>query len=269
MANSARKIRLVRNLFFLLVLYAIAVCPVTAQGSGNPSSGELETMLELYGWLPVDITIQAHGGDTFELELSDVVDNLDFITEFLVAARKNKWAIFFDTIFIDVEFDGEGEVRVGDRFRRNDDYDIGVEAWILELILSYAVLETEGTRLEVLAGSRLLWEDIRFNFDVGQAGGEVKDTFSSWDAVVGIRGVTDISKNKKWYISYHGEIGAGEADLTWQALLGVNYKFKKFTFYVGWRHIDWQMDTSGTSGGELMDGEYGTGPIIGAKFLFD
>jgi hypothetical protein len=265
--NNARKTRLVRNLLCLLALYAVAVCPVAAQGSGNSKSGELETMLELYAWLPVDITIQMHGGDTFELEASDLLDNLNFVTEFMVGARKNKWTFFFDTILMDLEFDGGGEVRLGDSFRRDDDYDIDLEAWILDAILSYAVLETKGTRLEVLGGVRLLWEDITFAFDLGQADGEIGDTFSSWDGVVGMRGVTDLSK--KWYISYYGDIGAGEADLTWQALLGVNYKFKKFTLFAGWRHIDYQMDTDGTSGGELIDGEYGTGPLIGAKFLFD
>jgi hypothetical protein len=43
-----------------------------------------------------------------------------------------------------------------------------------------------------------------------------------WDGVVGLQG--DIGLPKSFFIPYYVDIGTGQSDFTWQAILGVGYK---------------------------------------------
>ena len=66
---------------------------------------------------------------------------------------------------------------------------------------------------------------------------------SNWDAVVGLRGETDLSD--RWYLTYYGDVGAGDSDLTWQAAAAVNYRLEKVALSLGYRYIEWDFDDFG------------------------
>ena len=52
---------------------------------------------------------------------------------------------------------------------------------------------------------------------------------SNWDAVVGLRGKTDM--NDKWYLTYYGDVGASDSDLTRQVAAAVNYRLEKVALF--------------------------------------
>jgi len=78
---------------------------------------------------------------------------------------------------------------------------------------------TERLSVDVIAGARYI--DLSLDFDLGlqsQRFGRPIDTHASdgvWDAVVGVRGHADL--NRRWYLPYHLDVGAGQSELTWQA----------------------------------------------------
>ena len=89
----------------------------------------------------------------------------------------------------------------------------------------------------------------------------VKDEESggNWDAVVGLRGNTRF--NEKWYMSYYGDIGTGDSDLTWQAMAALFYHFKKAEVGVGYRYLDFDLNDFGP-----IDELKLKGPFLGVKF---
>ena len=253
----------IRTLFCLLALCAFPVAPAFAAGSGNPSD-EWEFLVEPYGWFP-EVTVEDKTGEEFKLTLDDLIRGADFAYEVVLGARKNKWTFFLDTIYMDLSWDDDGSANLIGR-PVHTDVEIDMKVWLVTLLASYAFLETEKTRLEVLFGVQFLSEDIGFEFDVGPLGEKIETDFNALDGLVGLRGVTDLSE--KWYVSYYGSIGTGESDLVWNAQLGVNRKFRNVTAYAGWRHADFEMDEGGSSGGQLINGQYATGPVLGAKWIF-
>ena len=82
-----------------------------------------------------------------------------------------------------------------------------------------------------------------------------------WDGIVGVKGRFDLNEN--WYLPYHLDIGAGDSDLTWQALGGVGYRFNWGDVLLAYRHLHYDQGDSGL----LQDLEF-SGPVLGANFNF-
>ncbi len=82
-----------------------------------------------------------------------------------------------------------------------------------------------------------------------------------WDAVVGIKGAYRVNEN--WFLPYHFDIGAGDSDLTWQALAGVGYSYGWGDVLLVYRHLNYDQDDSGL----VQDLEF-SGPAIAINFNF-
>jgi len=107
--------------------------------------------------------------------------------------------------------------------------------------------------------------DLDFNISaVGPFGPwreKVSNSGHVWDGIVGLRGRTALSD--KWYLTYHADIGAGDSDLTWQALVGLNYRFSKVDAAFRYRYLKWEFDDNDT-----FDDLDLSGPYAGARFSF-
>ena len=80
-------------------------------------------------------------------------------------------------------------------------------------------------------------------------------------AIVGVRG--EIKLDDKWFMPYQADIGGGQSQLTWQAFLGVGYKYKWGEVVLGYRYLDYNFK----SGWLVEDLSFG-GPLLGAKYHF-
>jgi hypothetical protein len=50
-----------------------------------------------------------------------------------------------------------------------------------------------------------------------------------WDGIVGARGQI-LFPSSNWFIPYYADVGTGDCNLTWQAMLGLGYRFD-------WGHV--------------------------------
>jgi hypothetical protein len=62
-------------------------------------------------------------------------------------------------------------------------------------------------------------------------------------------------------VPYYVDVGAGDSDLTWQAVLGIAYSFGWGDMGVVWRHLDYDVGSSGP----IQDINF-SGPAAGATF---
>lgn len=126
----------------------------------------------------------------------------------------------------------------------------------------YALKEAEQWRLDGVFGLRYINLKTDVTLDLGPGAViPVTDKSDLWDAVIGLRGRTNLSE--RWYITYYGDVGAGDSDLTWQALGGINYSFGRLDVGIGYRHLEWQLEKGG-----LLDKLAISGPYAGIGYRF-
>ena len=62
---------------------------------------------------------------------------------------------------------------------------------------------------------------------------------------------------------YYIDVGAGDSDLTWNAMLGMSREFGWGELVIAYRHLDYDQDANG-----LLQNFSFSGPGIGARFNF-
>jgi hypothetical protein len=62
-----------------------------------------------------------------------------------------------------------------------------------------------------------------------------------WDAIIGVKGRFELGADKKWFVAYYLDVGAGDSKSTWQAVAGVGYSFGWGDIVGAWRHLDYRM----------------------------
>lgn len=82
--------------------------------------------------------------------------------------------------------------------------------------------------MDIIAGARYFYLRENLGLKINIASLNVFDrsvTVSDhvWDAIVGVKG--HVNLDAKWYLPYNVDIGAGDSDLTLQAMAGVGYRF--------------------------------------------
>ena len=85
---------------------------------------------------------------------------------------------------------------------------------------------------------------------------------SVWDGVIGVRGSVDLNEN--WFLPYHADVGAGQSDLTWQAMGGVGYRFGWGELILAYRYLEWDLMSD-----RRLDTISFSGPGLAAKFYFN
>lgn len=201
-------------------------------------------------------------GDEIDISFSDLVRNLDMGLMAALAARKDRWIVIGDLIYLDVSNDTDATGKIIDQPTPLD-VKLELKGLIGNLAGGYRFFENDTTGLTVLGGVRYLNLDTDLTFDIGR--GLIEETVSEsghvWDGFIGMRGTTDLSD--RWYLTYYGDVGTGESDLTWQALAGVNYRFEKVDAVLGYRYLDWRFRDN-----EVFDDLNISGPFAGVKFRF-
>jgi hypothetical protein len=216
---------------------------------------------EVYLW-GAGIGGKSAAGSDIDVDFGDLIDNLELGFMGTLAAAKGKWTLFADLIYLDLEDDTTSTVNVIGRPIRTE-VDTELKGFISTFGGAYQVMETDTTRLNLLAGARYLWLDLDLELDVGEPiRRKFSDSGNFWDGVVGLRGKTDL--NEKWYLTYYADVGTGDSDLTWQALAAVSYRFQKVDAVVGYRYLDWDFDDDN----EAFDDLNISGPFAGVKFGF-
>ncbi len=241
------------------------------------SSDDWQFAATIYGWFP-DIggntSFQSGAGGTIDVDISTILDHLKMTAQGSFEIRKGQWGVFTDLVYLDV---GEASSQT-----RNPDIsglpipasvttalDFDLKSLFWTLAGSYRVADSEGSTVDVLLGARLAsikpaidWE---FSGDFGPVTpppltGSREESVEQWDAIVGVRGRLAFGAEHKWVVPYHFDVGTGDSDLTFQAMVGLAYTFGWGDLGVAWRYLDYDLKS-----GPVADMNF-SGPALGAAF---
>jgi len=235
------------------VLLIIGMMGWTGPACAGEAAGDSDWKFgaELYLW-GASIGGTAFTGKNIEVEFDDIIDKLEFAFMGAFAAHKGKWTFLTDVIYMDVS--------------DSNDLSPGVEAtadlttWVVTPMVGYNVIQEGMSRLDLLGGARYL--SVEPSITVDPPGGGREESQSVWDAVVGARGVVDVAKNL--FLVGVLDVGAGDSDLTWQALGGIGYRFKHFSLVAAYRYMAWDL----ADAVKMLDDLEIHGPGLGFQFAF-
>jgi hypothetical protein len=232
----------------------------------------------VYGFFP-DISGSAAfpaGGTDINIDAETLVENTDLGFMGLFEARKGRWGLFTDLIWLDLgdSKDATSELAIGGGTDLppgvTADVSLDVDARIWTLGGSYRVLSKRAAELDVVAGARLLDLDgnleYAFNTDIGPFAGPARagsagSSLEAWDAIVGAKGRVAFGADREWVVDYYADVGTGDSDLTWQAVAGVGRSFGWGEVSAAWRHLDYGFD----SDSKIEDLDF-DGPALGLTF---
>lgn len=223
---------------------------------GNAQDAKWDFTGYLYLWGPA-LSGETTTGGSIDISFSGILDNLDFALMGAVEARRGKFSIFADALYLDLSDDQDAAVGPG--FPASADTD--VRGTVFSGSVGYDLVDNAGTRVAVLGGFRGMDLDTSANLSVASGSRRVSGGINKWDAIVGVRGTTQIAD--RWGLSYYADIGAGESDLTAQLSAAVNYRINNWDLVFGYRYLTWDLGDS-----QVLSDLTFQGPFIGARFRF-
>ncbi len=245
-----------------------------------------------YLWLPsIDGKVSygpSNGGSAnVSIDADDYLDNLDFAFMLTGEARKGRWLIGTDVMYLDfsnagstvrsVDFNpGSGPINIA-----TADLDVGsrssLEAWVWTLAGGYAVVQEPRASLDVIGGFRLLYLDVesdwRLSADITGTGplgetatfertGSVGESEDLWAGIVGIKGRVRLGEGN-WFANYYADLGGGSSLFTWQGAAGIGATFGWGDVVLDYRYLYYDQ-----SGDKLVQDLSFGGLALGANFRF-
>ena len=276
----------------VLTLLCLAI---SGTAVGETSADEWQFQLTPYIWLPtIDGTLNygpppgSGGSPDVEIGPTDWLELLNFGVLIAGSARKGRFSIFTDFVYLSMTRNGDGRVVSVDGTVSGPGGSISVpvsadltlntrtdfDGLVWTLAAGYTVKQTATSSLDIFGGARLFSIDFSTRWDLAAAittpggvellaaqGGVGSDT-DLWDAIVGVRGHIDI-RNGKWSVPYYLDIGTGSSDMTWSAMTGLTRSFGWGEILFVYRHLEYDEDFDG-----LMQNFSFSGPAVGASFRF-
>jgi hypothetical protein len=275
-----------------VVLTAITLCASSAMAqSVKPSADAWQYSITPYLWLPaVDGNLRfgppAAGGATpnVSVDAETMLGALDFAFMFSADARKGKWSIATDLIYLDLSSDksgvnsidfnaGNGPVNIANT-ALDAGTDVKLKGTVWTLAGGYSLLHEPRKSLDVIAGFRYFDLEATTSWlltatvtdPVG--GGTFSRVGSStksdqiWDAIIGVRGQFKVGDGK-WFVPYYLDVGGGDSKLTWQGVMGVGYSYKWGDLGLVYRYLSYEQ-----GGNNLIEKLAFGGLALGASFRF-
>ena len=244
-----------------------------------------------YLWLPsVDGKLNygppPAGGATanVSIDADTLLDNLDFAFMINGEARKGRWLIATDYIYLDfskadsavrsVDFNpGPGPINIStSSLNAGTQSSLRGDVWTL--VGGYAAVEDPAASLDVIGGFRYLHVSATTDWQLTATvnlpnstlafarTGNVNKSQDLWAAIVGAKGRAKLGASD-WFVNYYADIGGASELFTWQGALGVGYAFKWGDILFDYRYLYYSQ-----SGDKLIDNISFGGFALGANFRF-
>jgi hypothetical protein len=281
-------IRLQRVMTGMVLLATICAVVFTAQAQAQTAAPADQWTFALtpYLWLPnVNGTLKynippgASGSPEVETGPNDYLQALQAVLMLSGEARKDRWSVFTDFIYLDFGSE-ESKVKAVDFGTSIVSSSVNVAtssslrgmAWTLGA--GYAV-ETGGpTKLDVFGGLRYFGLEASTDWQLAVAvsgpgsgqtfpgAGGISRRADLLDGIVGVKGRVALGSSH-WSIPYYLDLGAGSSSLTWQGMLGISYGFTwgEVTLVHRSLYYDQKDDKF------IQDLSF-SGPAVGATFRF-
>lgn len=220
-----------------------------------------------YLWLPAldasaDVTVSnprdANGTELGPISLSasatpdDYLSDLNMAVMFMGEARKGPWSVYTDLLY--TSFGNKGtKVRsvtgpagfVSTDINRKARTDLSATVWTLAG--GYRAIERSTFELDLMAGFRYLTMDSDLEITLQGTDGrffrqqKVSMDQDVWDGIIGLRGRI-LFPGTDWFMPYYADIGTGDSNLTWQAMLGAGYRFDWGEVTLAYRALGYDFD---------------------------
>ena len=244
----------------------LIAAPASVAAAESAQGDDWQYAATLYFW-GAGIDGETARGSDVNVNFKTLLDNLNMAFMGAFEARKGKWSMLADVIYLNVGANNSARVPVPVAPDVNIDVNASVETtgWVLDFIGGYNLWQTPEASLDVLAGARYL--DLKLDFSLGLAAGpyaregDRSASDSVWDGVIGVKGHFDL--NPDVFVPYYVDVGTGQSDLTWQASAGLAYRFNWGDVSLQYRYIKWEFG----SDSPLDNISFG-GPLLAARFVF-
>ena len=259
-------------------LLGVASLLVSAAAMGeevNMYDGQWHYGLTIYGWFPdiyQTLNFPRVGDPEVTVKPSSYLHDLQFAAMFAGQARKGDWAIFTDLVYTDLSNLKSKTGSVQGPGGRIDlpvtvDVNSGLRSTFWTLAASYTAIRNTSGTLDVMGGFR--YADMRVSANWNLAGpvgalspsGSVSKSLSLWDGIVGVQGAVKLSEDGKWFMPYWADIGAGSNNWTWNAVLGLGYRFDWGDLLFAYRNLSYDQ-----SNDKVVQNMRMTGPAVGVTF---
>lgn len=233
----------------------------------------------IYFWFP-DISGQTSfsrntGGGDFEVGIDQILDNLEFALMGAFDARRGRWGVLTDLIYMDVGNSNSGvrDATIGGTripVGASGDVQLDLESRIVTLAGYYRTFHRPEFTMDVLGGVRYLDVEQKATWSItGNVGsipvidrsGTANASLENWDAIVGVKGRLRFGADSFWFAPYYLDIGTGDSDLTWQGIAGIGYAFSWGETVAAWRYLSYDL----SSGSAIADVNF-NGPLVGVTF---
>lgn len=266
----------VRRTFFILVA-AAALLPFASHAQGNTDAWEWRA--SIYGWFPgIEGETQfpsGAGGPSINVNADTLLENLKMAFMGTLEARQGRWGGLADWFYADV-----GDTKSGTRdfsihgqtlpVGTTANLSLDVKTNILTLAGTYSWIDRKEYSTSVVFGARMLDVDQTLDWAFAGTGplgvarsGRAEVSATNWDAIIGMRGRARFGEDLRWFVPYHLDIGTGNSDFTWQAIVGVGYSFNWGDVGVAWRYLDYEFKS-----GEPLQSMTFNGLAAGVSFKF-
>lgn len=246
-----------RLLLSLSLALVLGSAPALAE---EKSDGDWQFDATIYLWGST-IKQTTGTGDEVTLNFGTILKNLDFAGMATFGARKDKFSMLADVIYMDLS----------DSTRRKGEFlgqpvtgklEIGITSWVLNFIGGYNVFDNGKDIFDITAGARYADIETSSSFRLNDRKRENSAQGDVWDGVIGFKGRHNYPDG--YYLNYYADFGGGGSKLTWQAAMNFSYDYKKFTGIAGYRYLKWDFGKDTPA----LDDMTIHGPYIGAKWRF-
>lgn len=237
-----------------------------AQDGSAANSDEWQFSGGIYLW-GADIGGTTITGSEVEVGFDQLVDNLEMAFMGAFEARKNKWSVITDVIYLDIGANKTVDLSIpidGTHVPVTTTVELDMEGWVWHLAAGYNLYEEGKSRLDFVGGVRYL--DLSTDLFLGlQSLGPglsrtIFESTSAWDGIIGLKGHAALGE--RWFLPYYIDVGAGQSKSTWQASAGIGFKAGRVVdLALTYRHLEWDIDSA-----RVIDDINFSGPIFGVIF---
>jgi len=245
-----------RTLVLAAVLAALSLAPTPARAqtaTAAPGTGWTFDFTPYIWGAAMSGKVEAGALPAIDVEMSfsDILDNLDAGLMGAFEARKGRWGLLFDAIYMKLEASGTasrtGPGPIGATATASADLELTQK--MFAAAVAYRMQEGRAP-IDVIGGLRYskIEADATINGSFfAQAGTVARSAEKDWvDPYIGVRAAYPITSH--WTLVSYADIGGFGvgSDFTWQAILGANYEISKtFAAKFGYRYLSVDYDKDG------------------------
>lgn len=235
--------------------------PVPAEQSVPSEPDRWQFSLSPYFWMAgIDGDSQVFGLGEVNVsqDFGDILSDLDFAATLAGEARYGRYSIFTDMSYVRLTTESATP-----RGIVADTVSVRSTTFTALIAGAYTIYEDDKAHLDILAGVRYWRAETRISLSGGLVGSLSGSDSANWvDGIVGFKG--NYSLTDKVFIIGWAMVGTGGADIDWDVLGGLGYKFNDtFSAIAGYRAQGVNYSNDGFQYDMIQHG-----PILGLNIKF-